>query len=192
MTITFQGLSPTDRDTVTEIWNDMMATLAAPDQLDTNITRWFGANCPAAFRTGMPRVLRKFRTCMNLCNVTLMCCDLDDRDIDTFGAAYLNTNTGFAEIINFNPATQPDLKLELDSQWNIGISRYKTATDRDSAYQTIAHELSHLLMATNDHPWAFGSKCYGETKCRLLATNNDVRALTNADNWGYFIEDLRG
>jgi hypothetical protein len=121
-----------------------------------------------------------------------MCCPLEDRDTDTYGAAYHNIDGGFAEIINFNPASQPELELEIDSKWNIGISMYKTPIDFDSAFQTIAHELSHLLMATKDHPWNTTSKCYGEPKCRSLATNNRRRALTNADNWGYFIEDLRG
>jgi hypothetical protein len=72
---------------------------------------------------------------------------------------------------------------------------YKTASDRDSAFQTISHELSHLLMGTKDHPWNPPNakpKCYGETKCLALATGNDARAQSNADNWGYFIEDLRG
>jgi hypothetical protein len=131
---------------------------------------------------------------MNLCRITLVCSELGDRDTDTFGAAYWNTDTGFAEIMNFNPATQPNLTLELDSKWNVGLELYKTPTDRDSGFETIAHELSHLLMATKDHPWIAGQakpKCYGEEKCRWLADNNDVRALTNADNWGYFMEEIR-
>jgi hypothetical protein len=196
MTIKFEGLSLSDQDAVTKVWSELMAALDKQKNLSQNIDRWFGTTCPAQFRTSMPRVLRKFRSCMNLCAITLCCSELDDRDTDTFGAAYHNNgNGGFAPIVNFDPATQPSLRLELDSKWNIGISLYKTPTDRDSAFQTIAHELSHLLMATKDEPWAPPTnkpKCYGEPKCTKLANDNDVRALTNADNWGYFMEDLRG
>ncbi len=191
MTITFEGLSVQDQETVTTIWTEMMRTLGDPSNLNQRITTWFGAGCPAQFRTGMPRVLRKLKSCMNLCNVTLMCCPLEDRDVNTYGAAYHNIDGGFAEIVNFNPATQPELNLEIDSKWNIGIEMYKTPVNRDSAFQTIAHELSHLLLATKDEPADGGGKCYGEAICRNLATNNDARARTNADNWGYFIEDLR-
>jgi hypothetical protein len=195
MTIKFESLAPLDQQTVTTVWAELMRTLDKPANLQQNINTWFGTACPAQFRTALPRVLRRFRSCMNLCVITLCCCDLDDRDIDTFGAAYHNTAGGFLPIINFDPSTQPKLRLELDSKWNTGIDLYKTPTDRDSAFQTIAHELSHLLMATKDEPWQppqAKPKCYGEQKCLSLATGNDVRALTNADNWGYFMEDCRG
>ena len=195
MTIKFEGLAPSDQQTIGVVWTELMRTLDKPANLNQNIDTWFGTGCPAQFRTGMSRVLRKFRSCMNLCVVTVCCSELDDRDVDTFGAAYHNVQGGFAPIINFDPAKQPKLRLELDSKWNIGIVLYKTSTDRDSAFQTVAHELSHLLMGTKDHPWQSGQekpKCYGEEKCRWLASNNDARALTNADNWGYFMEDLRG
>jgi hypothetical protein len=194
MTIRYEGVSSNDQEIIAKVWAELLRTLDKPAHLNQRIDRWFGTGCSAAFRTSMPRVLRKFRSCINLCSFTICCSALDDRDVDTFGAAYHNIEGGFAEILNFNPATQPKLRLELDSKWNIGITMYKTQDDRDSAFQTIAHELSHLLMATKDHPWNPPNKtpkCYGEEKCTALATNSDARALTNADNWGYFIEDLR-
>lgn len=194
MTIIFQGLSAQDQDDINKIWAELMRTLDKPVNMNQKINTWFGVACPANFRLSVPRLLRKFRSSMNLCKINVCCSTLDDRDIDTFGAAYWNTNTGFADIINFDPKTQPKLTLELDSLWNIGLEIYKTPTDLDSGFQTVAHELSHLLMATKDHPVTAGQakpKCYGETICRGLAASSDVRALTNADNWGYFMEDLR-
>ncbi len=195
MTIAFEGLSVPDQKNVTTVWAEIMRLLDKPTGMQAAINTWFGTNCPPAFRNGVPAVLRKFRSCMNLCTITLCCSTLDDRDVDTYGAAYHNLNGGFAPIVNFDPNTQPSLRLELDSKWNIGITMYRTVGDKDSAFQTIAHELSHLLMGTRDHPWnppTAKPKCYGEQKCLALATADDVRALTNADNWGYFIEELRG
>jgi hypothetical protein len=116
MTIQLVGLAPTDQDTVTTIWQEMMRVLDKPANLQANIDTWFGNACPAPFRTAIPRVLRKFRSCMNLCTVEVFCSALDDRDVNTYGAAYHNIAGGFAPIINFDPTTQPLLKLELDSK----------------------------------------------------------------------------
>ncbi len=49
--------------------------------------------------------------------------------------------------------------------------------------QTIYHELSHKVLATNDH-------VYGSDKCRALARSNSAEAITNADNYGYFLVNL--
>jgi hypothetical protein len=195
MSIVYEGLAPSDQTTVAVAWTEMLRALANPAQLDARIDRWFGTACPAAFRANMPRTLRKFRSSMNLCAVTVCCSTLDQRDIDTFGAAYHNNGAGgFAPINSYDPVSQPNLRLELDGRWNIGVPLYKSAGNFDSAFQTLAHELSHLLLATRDEPLnppAASPKCYGEPVCTALATANDPRALTNADNWGYFIEDLR-
>jgi hypothetical protein len=51
---------------------------------------------------------------------------------------------------------------------------------------TIAHEMSHFLVAggTKDH-------AYGTAKCRHLARSNPALALTNADNFEFWVENAR-
>jgi hypothetical protein len=134
MTIQFEGLSGTDRAMVTLSWGELMRTLGSPRTLNPSIDAWFGTNCPAPFRANIERVMSKFRSCMNLCTITVCCAEFGDRDVDTFGAAYHNTDTGFAEIINFDAVSQPKLRLELDSRWNIGVNLHKTPTDFDSGF----------------------------------------------------------
>lgn len=188
------SISPEDQKTIKKIWAELIRTLGNPNNLQANIDRWFGTNCQQHFRDDMGKKLRKLKSCINLTTINIVYSELDDRDTDTFGAAYTNDgNGGFLAIINFDPTTQPALTLELDSKWVTGIPLYKTPVDRDSAFQTIAHELSHLLMGTDDHAWTGGGggQCYGDFRCTQLAINNDLNAQTNADNWGYFIEDLR-
>lgn len=191
----FEGLSVSDQKVVTTVWAEMLRVLGKPTGMQGAIDTWFGANCPPAFRTGMPAMLRQFRSCMNLCTITLCCSTLEDRDVNIYGAAYHNLDDGFAPIVNFDPNTQPSLRLELDGAWNVGIPMYRTANNEHSAFVTIAHELSHLLLGTDDHPLnppAAKPKCYGARICLALAESDDDRALTNAENWGYFIEELRG
>ncbi|MCC4633305.1 MULTISPECIES: M35 family metallo-endopeptidase [Xanthomonas] len=45
---------------------------------------------------------------------------------------------------------------------------------------TIYHEITHKVLATNDH-------CYGAASCRLLATQNPGNAIDNADNFALYL-----
>lgn len=45
---------------------------------------------------------------------------------------------------------------------------------------TIYHEMTHKVLATNDH-------CYDPVSCRLLATRNPMQAVDNADNFAHYI-----
>ncbi len=56
--------------------------------------------------------------------------------------------------------------------------------DLDTVMQsaTIYHEITHKVLATNDH-------CYGPAACRFLATQNPGHAIDNADNFALYIAD---
>lgn len=45
---------------------------------------------------------------------------------------------------------------------------------------TIYHEMTHKVLATNDH-------CYDPVACRMLAARNPAQALDNADNFAHYI-----
>jgi len=51
--------------------------------------------------------------------------------------------------------------------------------------QTIYHELSHKVIATNDH-------FYGPILCRARAAANNLHCRRNADSFGYFVTSLHG
>ncbi len=53
-----------------------------------------------------------------------------------------------------------------------------------SQFQTIVHELTHLILHTEDHR-------YGYQESLKLAQISEPAAWKNADNWGYFLEEFR-
>lgn len=52
------------------------------------------------------------------------------------------------------------------------------------AAQTMYHELTHKVLKTKDHG-------YGRDKSHGFATHDQEKALTNADNWGYYVVSFK-
>lgn len=79
---------------------------------------------------------------------------------------------------------------------------YQNSSNDRGKIKTLFHELSHIVLKTEDEsvtiqaPWIGGPKptmpqsvsAYGIAHCKELARNNAAKAITNADNWGYFLE----
>lgn len=57
-----------------------------------------------------------------------------------------------------------------------------------SQLETVIHELSHLLLGTDDVDLANGKTAYGAKRASKLVLENPAGALNNAENWGIFIE----
>lgn len=57
-----------------------------------------------------------------------------------------------------------------------------------SQFETLVHELSHLLLGTIDVKFTDGSTAYGTEAAAELATFGSTHAFRNAENWGIFIE----
>ena len=55
-------------------------------------------------------------------------------------------------------------------------------------FQTVVHELSHIVLGTGDEKLNDGTTAYGGTAARLLATQDAAKARNNAENWGMFVE----
>jgi hypothetical protein len=83
-------------------------------------------------------------------------------------------------IFAFVHPTDPT-KVFLDRQFVLA-----PALGTNSRAGTITHEMSHFTIAggTKDH-------AYGTDKCRALAKTNPALALTNADNFEYYVEGVR-
>jgi hypothetical protein len=67
----------------------------------------------------------------------------------------------------------------------LGSAYFATDVVSRERAQTIYHELSHKVIATNDH-------FYGPALCRQRAAANDVHCRRNADSFGYFVTSLDG
>jgi hypothetical protein len=57
-----------------------------------------------------------------------------------------------------------------------------------SQFETLVHELSHLLLGTTDVKFDDGTTAYGAEAAAELATFGSTHAFRNAENWGIFVE----
>lgn len=57
-----------------------------------------------------------------------------------------------------------------------------------SQFETLVHELSHLLLGTKDIKFTDGSTAYGTQAAAELATFGSSWAFQNAENWGIYVE----
>jgi hypothetical protein len=74
--------------------------------------------------------------------------------------------------------------IQLDTKWN-DAPLFRTGNQpADSMFQTLVHEVTHLLLDTDDNE-------YGVNSCLTLARESSYKAKGNADNWGYFVEEFR-
>jgi len=78
----------------------------------------------------------------------------------------------------------------VDQGFHIGLGRfwhgapvYRTYYRNESKFMIIAHELSHLLVDTVDI-------ANGYKNSKLLASMHPLHAKSNANNWGYFLEEF--
>ncbi len=60
-----------------------------------------------------------------------------------------------------------------------------------SQFETVVHELSHIVIGTRDEVDALNVTAYGGANARALAAQSPALALTNAENWGFFVEEFR-
>lgn len=63
-------------------------------------------------------------------------------------------------------------------------------TPADSQFCTLVHELTQLILGTEDVEKG-GITMYGVDNARQLASTSPYDAKDNADNWGYFVEEFR-
>lgn len=75
-------------------------------------------------------------------------------------------------------------EILLHPAWNTSPLYCSSEGSADSKFQTLVHECTHLLLGTEDYE-------YGINSCRKLAEDDCVKAIGNADNWGYFVEEFR-
>jgi hypothetical protein len=88
---------------------------------------------------------------------------------DTWAAAQ-QPRDGWGNYTTIARARGQRMNVRLSIKWNRS-PLYRTPANRDSKFQVLVHEISHLLLNTDD----------GQS-------GNPKR---EADNWGYFVEEFR-
>ncbi len=94
---------------------------------------------------------------------------------------------GFAFPMNAGKESESRTRGHVGSGFRIYLGKeyFSTASNSMDRPQTVYHELTHKVLATNDHE-------YGAAGCRALAISDPAKAKKNADSYGYFVTSMNG
>ena len=155
--------------------NDAMARISRDSDEQMRFQLWFGASNPGPLNTvrmGIAKMWQAFQSSQ----VTIVLRE----DIQTH---LVNGNDPFdtmEESFAGSDVYGFVWNHSAGSGYRVIMGKYFLADpDPLESAQTIYHELTHKVLATNDH-------AYGRIKSRGLGATQQPLALTNADNWGYY------
>jgi hypothetical protein len=187
MSFVMSGLGPGDQGSITTLSPIIITTLR---NISSNILRgggknesakWFGDSAgPWMQRLGQN--LNKMATVVNTKDINISFRDLDHRK-GSFAAASAPAS-GWGTYTSVADAQGQNFVIRLDTAWNKAPLYSPPGAPGDSMFQTLVHEITHLLLDTNDH-------AYGVASSLQLAKSSPYKAKDNADNWGYFVEEFR-
>lgn len=192
MGISSSGLGPSDQALVSMLGPEIIRTLrkASADLSpgDARSSLWFG-DASNAWIQQLKRNLNRMASVANVQQIDIHGSNWKQRKRGTSAAAYQpasgwRDNTAVVGRVGFVTRSQNQgFNIELDHEWNTSPT-YKNNANRDSKFEILVHELTHLILDTED-------EAYGGNLCQALAAQNPARAKINADSWGYFIEEFR-
>lgn len=169
---------------------------AATATATTAMRTWFGATTPAALET-VRKGVTQLRMVMK--NVTIPVNWVPDGDFQGVTHVQAGFMAGMVlgseeqRVRAMGSVTSTNYSISLSNHWMrmpsyaMGLPSAWTGGDK---FECLVHELSHAVLGTVDVASAGGRVAYGGNLCRALATGNSVRALTNADSWGFFVEEF--
>ena len=191
MGFTSSGLGPADQTLIQTFGREIITFLRTAARnvtvIDQHSQLWFG-DSSALWITQLREKLDRMATVINLQSIDIHGSTLNRRG-NTFAAAQ-RPNSGWRDN-TANPggggfitrSQGQGFHIRLDRSWNTAPT-YRSANSPDSKFQTLVHELTHLIIDTEDEE-------YTSIRCRGLAITNSARAKRNADSWGYFVEEFR-
>lgn len=162
----------------------------------TACRRWFGDDS-APFQKTMKENIAKMRSVLNSQSIE---CKTDS--VVLRGTVVKNPNEN-AEALHFtggiygggarvDKMTSSQTYIKIGPNFKnlpataAGIPGSWTGQDQ---FETIVHELSHFVHGTLDANLDDGTTAYEGQNARLLVTQSAARAKTNAENWGFFVEE---
>lgn len=186
MSFEIKGLGPADQRYVTQLTPMILNTLhKAASALargggGAESTRWFG-DASKPWLTSLASDLNHMASVINLETISIGFRPLARRSGSV--AVAMPPEDGWGKYTRLSNARGQSFRMQLDTAWN-NAPLLRTANEGDSMFQTLVHELSHLVIGTDDEQ-------YGFAECQALAQTAPARAKNNADSWGYFVEDFR-
>mgnify|MGYP001825885052 CR=1 FL=1 len=164
---------------------------------DAAFARWFGDVPDAAERKEVGKLLGVVRSNINIRSISVGFMALKHRKANQNARAWnvkapqLDLGTALA-----GPGAGGINTIELDLNFKSLPDYLPTLADgsvdstagHQSKFETVLHELTHVLLGTADAKLDNGHTAYGAQAAELLATQAPERAILNAENWGIFIE----
>lgn len=183
-------LGPTDQIILRELEKEIIQVLRKASELvkagecrQTSLT-WFGDKSDEWMKT-LGTKLNKLASIINTKEILVTQPKLSERDMNENAAAY-TPKDGWKPYTQMTEAQGQEFKIHLNSAWN-QMPKYSERTQHiQSKFETIVHELTHLILNTEDI-----DPPYGEINCINKAKNSPRDAQNNAENWGFFVESMR-
>lgn len=179
-------LGPSSRDAVVKMAPMILAAMRKAEQelaagrANAAVTTWFGTTPAATIKTKVA----KLRSFYNLNNIKLRFATMEKRGANN--AAALRPSGGWGDYTDLTKANGTSFEIYLNSGWeqkDMWSAQPLATAGSGGQFKTLVHELSHLALNTNDHK-------YKADKCIALAIADVAKALDNADNWGFFVEEF--
>jgi hypothetical protein len=187
MSFSMVGLGPADQAIIRLLSPAILNTLRGAAETvkrgggGAESSKWFGDNS-RLWLGQLAGSLNRMASIVNLEEIRIGFTSLGERS--TSFAAALQPTGGWGDYSQLSRARGRSFQIELDVSWNKAPLFRPNNQPGDSMFQTLVHELSHLVLGTDDYE-------YGVADCLQLAHDNPLNARRNADSWGYFIEEFR-
>ncbi len=178
----------------------LLATLnKCRDEVDagraaTQLNRWFG-DSDLAFSRSVKAKIAKMKMQLNCTNIPCQR-GLNLDALNNAEATHLPdgmTGGGGVSTLDAVHIMQAHGRIDIGPNFKnlpqLATSGLDTFADQDQ-FQTIAHELSHAVLGTKDENNSDGRTAYGGDRARQLVQEDKAKAKTNAENWGFFIEEF--
>jgi len=159
------------------------------------VSRWFGTTLDAGERQKFGKRLGTIRSNLNIRSISVGFMALQARVSSQNARAW---NIGMPQLSlgsNLAPPGSGGINtIELDVGFKILPDYLPKATNgtvdasayHQSKFETLVHELTHVLVGTKDEALASGATAYGAQNALALAAENPTKAFNNAENWCAF------
>ena len=184
-----EGLGPSDQEILRRMEPEILKTLrAASSQIRSGRGRaeslkWFGDESQG-WMAILGRDLNKMASILNTTPIRVHGTNWQARSTRTTAAARKPAE-GWDRYTGMTKAQGQDFDIRLDIAWNERPLFRPGNAPGVSKFHTLVHELTHLILNTDDVKPA-----YGVQNC-LRKAAAPVNAKRNADNWAFFVDDFR-
>jgi len=183
------GLGPSDQQILRRLEPEILRTLRTASsrirrgQGRAECQQWFGDQSQA-WMASVGRDLNKMASILNTKRIEVRGTHWKKRSTRTVAAAW-EPAQGWDRYTGMTKAQNQDFHISLDIAWNSRPLFRPGNNPGVSKFHTIVHELTHLVLNTDDVKPA-----YGVQNC-LNKASTPARAKRNADNWAFFVDDFR-